>query len=327
MLITYVIPVLDQERTILRAVFSALAIAEELDGAILVCVNKCSDSTLDLVSGLRNDRITILSSDVLLSMRENALRGLLEVKTPYACFLSGDDWLPFDGQIQLAAVAQEALINNLSPVFFGDYHIVLNQNDDSKNVICSLEETWSSTPRRRQRENIIKIHLPNLNGAWVPIDLFIAGMKAIPLYMPEELTSYAGDVPFWWFLVDSAVVQYVPVNQVNYNGELDGIEVGGYQKRARHMQLQGIFSFYSNLLDDKSMEEYFSMISREKINALTFSKNISKNELKKIAKKFSHQKDPWINYVIYGAIENYYLMFLFYQFFTRVYRKLKIWKK
>jgi glycosyltransferase involved in cell wall biosynthesis len=245
-LITYIIPVLNLEQTILASVSSAVACADQVDGRVIVCVNQCTDNTLAEVRKVVSPRVTVLQTRRYLSAAENFGRGLAGVDTPYVAFLSGDDVLDTQGQAMIAAASGSADTN--TTVLYGDYSHI----DGAGRTIgfASLRFRWNSPSQREARRNVLRISFPNLNGAWIPTKLYRRTLAESSNFMSGEAADSALDVALWWILAGYARFRYVPVIQVNYRIAAcqSSEHAKRYVKGNRLNALVAIFEFYNAVI-------------------------------------------------------------------------------
>jgi hypothetical protein len=75
---------------------------------------------------------------------------------------------------------------------------------------------WQAcTPAQSQR-NILAGRYPNINGTWIPREIFHDATRYAADVMGQEYVSYAGDAAIWWWLSQKVRFVYCPVVSVEY---------------------------------------------------------------------------------------------------------------
>lgn len=285
-IVTYLIPVYNQVHTIGRAIESAQRALDLFDGKLLVCVNKCTDDTLAVAEEFSNSTTRIIASDVYLSALDNTERGLCEIDTPYLCFLSGDDFLDLDGQ---SSIFNRAVLSTDSTgycIFYGDYMKVFASGGNAG--LATLDRSWHSGALFDAKVNIINIHLPNLNGAWIPTAAFRAALEQSKRYIPPAYFSNAWDVPMWWCLCHIVKFIYIQTIQVNYTIDDVSTKTSDYTKADQFNQINGIFNFYEHITREFSADDKIlaKKIYRRKLRFLLECRGVDYDQLQIIHARF-----------------------------------------
>ena len=293
-IVTYLIPVYTQVRTIGRAIESAQRALELFEGKLLVCVNKCSDDTFAVANGYSNFNTNIIPSNVYLSALDNAERGLVEINTPYLCFLSGDDYLNLEGQFSIFQHAVLSINNSEQCLYYGDYMKVSANGDDVG--LAVLDRSWHSATMLNAMINIINIHLPNLNGAWIPTSAFRNALTRSKNYIPEEYYSNTWDVSLWWCLCHLVRFTYIRSIQVNYTIDDVSTKTNQYKKSDKFKQINGIFSFYEKIALERFACDSIlkKTIYRRKIRFLLEYRGIDREQLQGILSKFPVKQNQFM---------------------------------
>jgi glycosyltransferase involved in cell wall biosynthesis len=243
-LVTYIIPVFNQEKTIGKSIRSALICAEKVNGRVIVCVNQCTDNTLSEVKLVQSQRLVVLVAKVFVTSIENLESGLQQVTTPYVVLNGGDDILDPSGQVKLATVCRHA---SSPSVLVGDFVSI----DAAENIIgtSAMIFSWNNVSRKRAMLNVLQMKYPNLNGAWVPIDTYKAALRYTINSMSPAALSNAGDIPIWWHIAKTVPVRYVPGNQVKYR-ITETTSPNIYYQRSRAAGLRGKIGYYRNAIEE-----------------------------------------------------------------------------
>lgn len=252
-MVTYVIPVYNQQSTIADAVESAARCADAVRGEVVVSVNLCEDETPRIVDEVasRWPCVRVLHSPVYLSFADNLSNAINGASRDYVVLLGGDDTVPVSGHTAIArrAAAEAAL---LPAIYFGEVTI-LHAAHVERNATSQWYRWRDCTPEKAQR-NILAGRYPNINGSWISRAMFYDATRYAADLMGQEYVSYAGDAAIWWWLSQKVRFVYCPVVSVEYRVVSVQSRSLHYKKGSGRLRPQiGAIRLFAEVMGDKAV--------------------------------------------------------------------------
>ena len=254
-MVTYVIPVYNQQSTIADAVESAACCADAVGGEVVVAVNLCEDDTPRIVDDVasRWPCVRVLHSPLYLSAYDNLAAAVAGALHNYVAMLGGDDAVPVSGH---TAIARRVMGDTVSSpaIYFGEV-TVLHAAHIERNATSQWYRWLNCTPEHAQR-NVLAGRYPNINGTWIPREMFHDATRYAAEVMGQEYVSYAGDAAIWWWLSQRVRFVYCPVVSIEYRVVSVQSPSLHYQKGSGRIRPQiGVLRLCEKVMGDRAVGE------------------------------------------------------------------------
>lgn len=189
------IPVYNCELFIYFCLASAIKTADLINANLIVALNKCSDSTPDIVSQFDHPRLTVIQSNVFLEATENFNNALRESTSQYIILCGADDILNPVGQ---AAIAKYFIEVETKPDILYGYDVII----DTNNAIKRSHHLYYGSSLCDDDHIIRACHArnPNQNGSWISRHLYDSIWLHFD-YSNNPSLSRVSDHFFWYLCI------------------------------------------------------------------------------------------------------------------------------